>query len=130
MRMPVVAFLADRTFNEMELRVIIDALSGSHYLSQWETEDLVRRLSGLSSRQFRKKMSSYQFVGSSSKTDNKTLMLNLGIIDEALTDHKKICLTRLFYQNDGTMVESETSREICTPLLRYGWYSTPHPGRQ
>ena len=62
-------FLADRTFTEMELRVIIDALSGSHYLSQWETEDLVRRLAGLSTRKFRKKMSSYQFIGSGSKTD-------------------------------------------------------------
>lgn len=109
-------FLADRTFTELELRVIIDALSGSHYLSQWETEDLVRRLASLSTRQFRKKMSSYQFVGCGSKTESKTLMLNLKIIDEAIAEHKKIYLTRLFYQNDGTLAESETSREICTPL--------------
>jgi hypothetical protein len=100
----------------MELRVIVDALSGSHYLSQWETEDLVRRLAGLSTRQFRKKMSSYQFIGSGSKTENKTLMLNLEIIDEAIAEHKKIRIARLCYQNDGTLAESETPQEICTPL--------------
>ena len=109
-------FLADRKFTEMELRVIVDALSGSHYLSQWETEDLVRRLAGLSTRQFRKKMSSYQFIGCGSKTENKTLMLNLEIIDEAIAEHKRIRITRLCYQNDGTLAESETSQEICTPL--------------
>lgn len=109
-------YLADRTFSEMELRVIIDALSGSRYLSQWETEDLVQRLSSLSTRHFQKKMSAYQFVGRGSKTENETLMLNLEIIDEAITEHKQIRFALLHTGNDGKKELSDWRNETCTPV--------------
>lgn len=109
-------YLADRMFSEAELRVIIDSLSGSRYLSQWETEDLVHRLSCLSTRHFRKKMSAYQFVGRSNKTENKTLLLNLEIIDEAIEERKQIRFDLLRTENDGRKVLSEWRNETCTPI--------------
>lgn len=109
-------FLADRPFTEMELRVIVDALSGSHYLSQWETEDLVKRLSKLGNRHFQKKMSSYLFVGRGSKTDNETLMLNLEIIDEAIAANKQIRFDQIFIGNDGKLERSAGNKRACTPL--------------
>lgn len=109
-------YLADRLFTEMELRVIIDALSGSRYLSQWETEDLVARLSQLSTRNFRKKIAAYQFVARGNKTSNETLMLNLEIIDEALVSHKQIRFTLLRTESDGSKVPSDWRNEVCTPV--------------
>ena len=109
-------YLGDRTFNEMELRVIIDALSGSQYLSQWETEDLVERIAGLGSRHFKKRMRSYQFIGKGSKTDNKTLMLNLEIIDEAITECKQISFDTLCMNSHGEQEVSDKPRQTCTPI--------------
>lgn len=109
-------YLADRTFTETELRVIIDALSGSHYLSQWETEDIVERLASLGNRQFQKKMSSYQFISRGSKTENETLMLNLEIIDEAIAEHKQIRFALLRTDNEGRKVLSDWQNESCTPV--------------
>ena len=109
-------YLADRKFSEMELRMIIDALSGSRYLSQWETEDLVQRLSCLSTQHFQKKMSAYQFVGRGNKTENETLMLNLELIDEAIAEHKQIKFALLRTDSDGKKVLSDWQNETCSPV--------------
>lgn len=109
-------YLADRTFTELELRLIIDALAGSHYLSQWETEDLVRRISRLATRHFEKKIKAYQFVGRGAKTDNKSLMLNLEIIDEAITENKQISFNILCYNGRGEQVVSDRPKVVCTPI--------------
>ena len=109
-------YLADRQFTEMELRVIIDALSGSHYLSQWETENLVERISKLGNRYFQKKMSSYLFLGRGNKTDNEMLMLNLEIIDEAVAANKQIRFDHVFIGNDGKLEHSSGNKRVCTPL--------------
>lgn len=107
-------YLGDRTFSELDLRVIIDALSGSLYLSQWETEDLVRRLAGLCGRHFQKKMKKYQFIGQNNKTKNETLMLTLEIIDEAIEEHKQIRFTLLGIENGGRYMKDRI--ETCTPV--------------
>ena len=109
-------YLADRTFTEMELRVIIDALSGSHYLSQWETEDLVRRISRLSTRHFEKKMKAYQFICRGGKTKNRNLMLDLETIDEAISESKQISFDTLCINSRGEQVVSDRPKVVCTPI--------------
>lgn len=109
-------YVGDRAFNELELRVIIDALSGSQYLSQWETEDLVKRLSSLGNRHFQKRMKAYQFIGRGGKTGNKKLMLHLEVIDEAITEGKQISFNRLCLNSKGEQVISGRPKVVCTPI--------------
>ena len=109
-------YLTDRPFNELELRVIIDALSGSRYLSQWETEDLVERLAGLGSRYFKRKMKAYQFIGRGGKTENRNLMLDLETIDEAISESKQISFDTLCINSRGEQVVSDRPKVLCTPI--------------
>ncbi len=109
-------YLGDRVFSELDLRVLIDALAGSHYMSQWETEDFIERLASLRSRYFRKKIESYQFVGGGAKTKNKTLMNNLEIIDEAITEQKQISFRFLRTNSKGQQEVSDAPPEVCTPI--------------
>lgn len=109
-------YLSDRKFNELELRIIIDALSGSHYLSQKETEDLVKQLAGLGSRYFQSKMKAYQFVGRGGKTENRNLMLDLETIDEAISESKQISFDTLCINSRGEQVVSDRPKVVCTPI--------------
>lgn len=109
-------YLIERSFTEIELRVIIDALSGSQYLSQKETKELVQRLAGLSSRHFQKKMEAYQFIGFSSKSANENLLLNLQTIDEAICEHKQICFDRRRTSSSGKKEPSDCRDILCTPI--------------
>ena len=109
-------YLGDRKFNELELRIIIDALSGSHYLSQKETEDLVKQLAGLGSRYFQSKMNAYQFIGRGGKTENRNLMLDLETIDEAISEAKQISFDTLCINSRGEQVVSDRPKVVCTPI--------------
>ena len=109
-------YLGDRRFNELELRIIIDALAGSHYLSQKETEDLVRQLAGLGSRHFQRKMKAYQFIGRGGKTENRNLMLDLETIDEAISEAKQISFDTLLVNSRGKQVLSGRPKVVCTPI--------------
>ncbi len=109
-------YLTDRTFNELELRVIIDALSGSPHLSQWETEDLVARLASLGSRHFKSKMKAYQFIGRGGKTKNRNLMLDLETIDEAISEAKQISFDTLCINSRGEQVIADCPKVVCTPI--------------
>lgn len=109
-------YLGDRRFNELELRIIIDALSGSRYLSQKETENLVKQLAGLGNRYFQSRMKAYQFIGRGSKTGNENLMFNLETIDEAISEHKQISFDILCYNSRGEQVVSDRPKVVCTPI--------------
>lgn len=109
-------YLGDRKFNELELRIIIDALSGSRYLSQKETEELVKQLASLGNRYFQRKMKAYQFIGHSSKTENKNLMLDLEIIDEAISEAKQISFDTLCINSRGEQVVADRPKVVCTPI--------------
>ena len=109
-------YLGDRKFNELEMRSIIDALAGSHYLSQRETEELVKQLAGLGSRYFQSKMKAYQFIGRGGKTGNENLMFNLEIIDEAIFEHKQISFDILCINSRGEQVASDRPKVVCTPI--------------
>lgn len=109
-------YLGDRRFNELELRIIIDALSGSQYISQKETKELVKQLAGLGSRYFQSKMKSYQFVGRGGKTENRNLMLHLETIDEAITESKQISFNFLRMNSRGQQVVTDEPKEVCTPI--------------
>lgn len=109
-------YLTDRPFTELELRIIIDALSGSSYLSQKETKELVKRLAGLRSRYFQNRMNAYQFIGKGAKTENRNLMDNLETIDDAISEHKQICFDILCYNNRGEQVVSDRPKVVCTPI--------------
>ena len=109
-------YFSDHKFTELELRVIIDALAGSPYLSQKETKELVQRLAALGSYSFQKKMAIYQFIGKGRKTENRNLMLNLEIIDEAINENKQISFDILCYDTHGKQVPSDQPKVVCTPI--------------
>ncbi len=109
-------YLRDRKLNDHELRIIIDALAGSPYLSQKHTKELTGYLASLSSRYFQKKMESYPFIGQGVKTGNKKLSHNLEAIDEAIAEHKQISFDILCVNSHGEQEISDQPKVVCTPI--------------
>lgn len=109
-------YLIDRKLNDHELRIIIDALAGSPYLSQKHTKELAEYLASFSSRYFRKKMETYPFIGQSVKTENKKLSHNLEVIDEAIAEHKQISFDMFCVNSQGEHDISDRPKEVCTPI--------------
>jgi hypothetical protein len=109
-------YLADRTFTDSELRLIIDSLSGNCFISDTETQDLIQRVASLSSRHFRNKIGHYKFINDRGKTTNSTIIYNLEQIEDAITEKKKIIFNPVRTNKAGQQETSFYYRAPLTPV--------------
>ena len=109
-------YLQNDTLSEVDLRVILDTLSASSYLSQPETNELADRLIHLCPKPLQKRAVSYKRIGYAGKTDNDAILMNLEIIDRAITEHKQIRLEFIHIKSDGKRVVRKDSGAVCTPI--------------
>lgn len=109
-------YLTGRLFSEMELRLIIDSLSGSRYLSNWETKDLVERLAGLSGKHFKQKFNHYLYtMNDRGKTENRTLLYNIENIEKAMDEKKMITFDMIATTPDGEK-RITAAKQHATPI--------------
>ena len=78
------SYLTERTFEDAELRMLIDGVLASRYITANHSKDLIQKLCGLSNRHFRSHVKNIYSVHDWSKTDNQNLFLNIDLIDEAI----------------------------------------------
>jgi predicted DNA-binding transcriptional regulator YafY len=84
------AFLEEREFEDSELRMLIDGILSSKYISAVHSQSLIERLCGLSSQYFRSHIKNIYSVNDWGKTDNQALFYNIELIDEAIEQKKQL----------------------------------------
>ena len=77
------SWLASREFEDAELRMIIDLLMASRFISEADSKDLVKRLCTLSSKYFEAHIR-HVITANPEKTSNRELFLNLEMLGEAI----------------------------------------------
>ena len=82
--------LCEREFTDAELRVLIDGVLSSKYISEKYSKDLIDKLCGLSSKYFKSHIKYVYSVGDWDKSDNQELFYNIELIDEAIEQGKQI----------------------------------------
>ena len=95
-------FYLDRDFTDSELRLMIDGLLFSRHIPYSDCEKLIEKIEGLSSENFSSRMKHISSLPVD-KTVNKSLFLNIEIIDEAISKKKKITFKYLEYDTDKKM---------------------------
>ena len=95
-------FYLVRDFTDNELRLLIDGLLFSRHIPYSECKELVEKIEGLSSEYFRSRVK-YISTLPNDKSNNKDLFLNIELIDEAISQKKKISFKYLEYDTDKKM---------------------------
>ena len=111
-----VFYLRDRSFTDMELRLIIDSLSGNYFISESETTELIQRVAELSSKHFQKKIKHYKFMKHRGKTTNSTALYSLEVIEEAIVKKQKLTFNPIFTDTSGARTPSKYFRAPITPI--------------
>lgn len=95
------SYLVGRTFEDSELRMLIDGVLSSKYISAKHSKQLIDKLCGLSNKYFRSHVKNVYSVNDWNKTDNSEVFLNIEIIDEAIErckciqfDYSKYCVDK------------------------------------
>lgn len=84
------SYLAERTFEDSELRLLIDGVLASRHIAAKHSKELIEKLSGLSNRHFKRHIKHIYSVNDWNKTDAQTLFLFIDLIDEAIECKKMI----------------------------------------
>ena len=90
-------------FEDAELLLLINSVMGSRHISATHTNDLVKRLAGLSNRYFEARVKHVYATGEWNKTESQLLFYNLELIDEAIAKGRKVRYNYNKYGVDGKL---------------------------
>ncbi len=96
-------YIEQRAFEDSELRMLIDGVLSSRYITANHSKQLIDKLCSLSNKYFRSNVKNVYSVNDWSKTDNYDLFYNIELIDEAIERGRKVSFDYNKYRWDKTM---------------------------
>ena len=117
------SFLASRTFEDSELKLLIDGVLTSKHVTPKQSKELIDKLCTMSNKYFKKRVKNIYSVGDWNKTENVTVFYNVEIIDEAIECEKQIKFTYNKYGVDKNL--HRTANHTVSPyqmILHNGRY--------
>ena len=92
------SYLASREFEDSELKLLIDGVLQSKYITARHSAQLIEKLCGLSNKYFRSHVKNVYSVNEWSKTENQAVFYNIEVIDEAIATGKRV---QFYYSKYG-----------------------------
>lgn len=106
-----------RDFEDSELRMLIDAVLSSKYISKKYSKDIIDKLCGLSNKYFKTHIKHIYTLDDANdvwnKTESQSLFINIELIDEAIEKGKQIYYEYNKYDKNKNLVKS--SQQIVSP---------------
>lgn len=116
-RSPVEYAVARRDFTLSELMLLVDAVQSSRFITQRQSDALVRNIKLLASDAEREKLNKRIHVAGRIKSKNESVFDNVDIIHEAIRCHKKLSFTYWKTNVDGNLVIQHEGRPyLLTPV--------------
>ena len=104
-----------RDFEEAELRILIDSVLFSKTLSQTQAKRLIDKLKNLGSNQFSAKVNHICNLPELYHSDNKRVIFNLDVLNDAISKKRKISFIYNSYGTDLALHPRRTEPYIVSP---------------
>ena len=104
------SYLEEREFEDSELRMLIDGVLSSKYITAKHSKDLIEKLCAMSNKYFRSHVKNIYSVNDWSKTDNQALFYNIELIDDAIERRLQIRFDYNKYGTDKKLHKSSSTR--------------------
>ncbi len=101
-------YLNSRDFEDSELRMLIDGVLSSKYITSKHSKELIDRICALSNKYFRSSVKHIHSVDKWGKTENQALFYNIDLISAAIENNKQI---RYDYNKYGINKKLQKSSE-------------------
>lgn len=109
------SYLESRDFEDSELRMLIDGVLCSRYVTAKHSKDLIDRICALSNKYFRFGVKHIHSVDDWSKTDNQALFYNIEVISTAIEKGRQVHYDYNRYGTDKKLHKS--SQQYVSPYL-------------
>ncbi|MBP3369424.1 MAG: WYL domain-containing protein [Clostridia bacterium] len=104
------SYISSREFEDSELKLLIDGVLQSKYITARHSKDLIERLCGLSNKYFRSHVKNVYSVNDWSKTENQALFYNIDVVDEAIETGRQVQYDYNKYGVDAKLHRSSFQR--------------------
>ena len=96
-------YLASRDFELAELKLLVDAVQASQFMTVKKSRELIKKLETLTSRHQAIQLQRQVYVAGRVKTENERIYYNIDTIYKAIAENKKITFTYLKWGLDKTL---------------------------
>lgn len=107
--------LISRQFENAELRMLIDSVLFSRTLSGKQAKRLIEKLTGLGNKYFRAKVKHVCHLPKLIHSDNKQVLLNLDVLNDAIEQERKVRFTYNSYGKDFQLHPRRKAPYIVNP---------------
>lgn len=91
-------YLAEREFETAELRMLADAVASSRFITKKKSAQLIKKISGLTTKYDAEKLGAQIFVANRIKASNESIYYNVDAIHNAISENSQISF--LYYDWD------------------------------
>ena len=97
-------FMGDRVFQIPELKLLIDAVSSSRFITAKKSDELIQKLSSLVNTQQAQALNRHVFAADRVKADNESIYYIVDAINDAINDRRKIVFQYTEYTGEKQKV--------------------------
>ena len=109
--------LLSGTWQLSELKMLIDAVGASHFLSEKKSRQLIDKIKTLTSRYHAESLARHVHLQNRAKSDNETVFYTVDTIHDAIRLGKSVCFYYLDYLPNGQKVRRHNGKQYrVTPV--------------
>lgn len=132
-------YIGERDFELPELKLLVDSVQASKFITHKKSTQLIKKLEGLTSRHNAYKLQRQVYVDDRAKTSNEKIYYNVDKIQEAISENR--CITfkyfdidvnkeksyrkngELYYETPVSLMWNEENYYLVTYKQKYGGYT-------
>ena len=108
-------YLRERQFDPADVRLLTDAVCSFEYISNRQTDELVKKLKSLLPVHERKRFGTTNILRTDKKSPNSQIFLNIELLDQAINERKKVSFIYTDYDMNKQLVPRRPEPYIANP---------------
>ncbi len=108
-------YLASRDFELPELKLLVDAVQSSRFITTKKSRDLIAKLEAFAGKHDAGKLQRQVYVVGRVKTENESIYYNIDTIHKAIQENQKISFAYLEWNIHKELTPREQSKRIVSP---------------
>ena len=114
-------YIGNRDFELPELKLLVDAVQSSKFITEKKSTDLIKKLSALTSRQQAKALQRLVFVTNRIKTQNESIYYNVDALNTGILGKRKVAFKYFDYDPQKKRVFRKDEGEYIVDPLGLSW---------
>lgn len=110
-------YLASREFEQVELKLLVDAVQSSRFVTEKKSRELIHKLEKLTSKYEGKQLQRQVYVAGRVKTDNESIYYQIDALHKAISENKQIRFTYMEWNSKKQLVPRRKEKYQISPWI-------------